>query len=58
MLLCSRSVTYDVLARAIYGKFTGEFKSNVYQKSLNQINCNSLNQMINMESFRCLRCLT
>ena len=66
-------MAYDVLASRIYEKFTGEFKSNEYQKkfksnklrkfksngywSLNQINSISLDQMISMEGFRCLRCL-
>ena len=37
-------MTYDVLASEIYGKFTGELKSNEYQKSSisNQINWESL----------------
>ena len=63
-------MTYDVLASGIYGKFTGEFKSNEYQKkfksnklrkfksngyrSLNQINSNSSDQMISMKRVRCL----
>ena len=66
-------MAYDVLASRIYEKFTEEFKSNEYQKnfksnklrkfksngywSLNQINSISLDQMISMEGFRCLRCL-
>ena len=37
-------MAYDVLASRIYEKFTGEFTSNEYQKSLNQINWESLNQ--------------
>ena len=65
-------MTYDVLASGIFGKFTGEFKSNTYIKkslnqinwqfksnwyrSLNQINCNSLNQMkYSVTKLKCLK---